>query len=152
MAEYKQVKIGKLRLKGASSSGVKKNKTRKRKHDKSEATENTQITKDEDALNHGGWWRIKEYSKLQSCNVALQTYKESYVIANDNGTLSLGDLNDSHVPQVEEIFTLVVLTETKVAFKSGYGKFVDCCNQFNQLTRLAKYLKFSQNFCLQIKA
>ena len=116
MAEYKQVKIGELNLKGLSSS--KKAKSKKRKHDR---TEETIEVKDEDAINHGGWWAIKSYEQIRSCNVALQTFKGNYIIARDNGSLSVGEVHADNTPQAEEIFTLVKLTETKVSFKSGYG-------------------------------
>eukprot|EP00795_Rhopilema_esculentum_P003137 gene3137-1442_t len=119
MAEYKQVKIGKLNLKGLSSS--KKTKSKKRKHDR---TEETIEEKDEDAINHGGWWAIKSYEQIRSCNVALQTFKGNYIIARDNGSLSVGEVHVDNTPQAEEIFTLVKLTETKVSFKSGYGLIV----------------------------
>ncbi len=121
MDEYKQVKIGKLKLKGSTSTIKKKSKAKKRKHESPEDIDDNKLLKDEDAIKHGGWWAIKEYGKLQSCNIALQTYKDNYVIAKDNGSLSLGDVQNDNTPQIEEIFTLVVLSETKVAFKSGYG-------------------------------
>ena len=117
MAEYKQVKIGKLNLKGASSQ--KKTKSKKRKHEKPE--EKTEV-QDEDTVMHGGWWAIKDYEQIRSCNIALQAWRGNYVIARDNGTLRMGDIHEDNTPQVEEIFTLVKLSETKVAFKSGYGE------------------------------
>ena len=116
MAEYKQVKIGKLNLKGVSSH--KKAKSKKRKHDR--PGEKVEV-QDEDTIHHGGWWAIKEYGQIRSCNIALQTWKGTYIIARDNGTLVMGELHENSVPEVEEIFTLVKLSETKVAFKSGYG-------------------------------
>ena len=116
MAEYKQVKIGKLNLKGISSH--KKTKSKKRKHDR--PGEKVEV-QDEDTIRHGGWWAIKEYGQIRSCNIALQTWKGNYIIARDNGTLVMGELHENNVPEVEEIFTLVKLSETKVAFKSGYG-------------------------------
>ena len=117
MAEYKQVKIGKLKLKGSSSG--KKSKLKKRKRDR---TDEGVEEEDEDAINHGGWWAIKEYAHLRSCNVALQTHKGNFIKARDNGTLIAGEFHEDQSPEVEEIFTLIKLSETKVAFKSGYGK------------------------------
>ena len=116
MAEYKQVKIGKLNLKGISSH--KKVKSKKRKHEKPD--EKTEV-QDEDTIQHGGWWAIKEYGQIRSCNIALQTWKGNYIIARDNGTLVTGEFHENNAPELEEIFTLVKLSETKVAFKSGYG-------------------------------
>lgn len=117
MAEYKQVKIGKLKLKGMASH--KKAKSKKRKHEK--AVEEAEV-QDEDTVAHGGWWAIKDYGQIRSCNIALQTWKGNYILSRDNGTLVMGELHESNTPEVEEIFTLVKLSETKVAFKSGYGK------------------------------
>ena len=125
MAEYKHVKVGKLKLKGQTSV-AKKHKSKKRSHESSDTSISTN-SKDEDAAQHGGWWAIKSFEQLQSCNVALQTFKDSNVLAVDNGTLTIGDDHGgtedgpSHGPAPEEIFTLVKLNETKVAFKSGYG-------------------------------
>ena len=111
------MKIGKLTLKGVSSH--KKAKSKKRKHEKPDEKAEVQ---DEDAIQHGGWWAIKEYGQIRSCNIALQTWKGNYIIARDNGSLTMGELHENNMPDLEEIFTLVKLAETKVAFKSGYGK------------------------------
>ena len=68
---YKQVKVGKLKLKGSEDSSRKrKQKKKKRERDEDEPT-------DLDALRHGGWRKIDNFSEL-SGNVALQTFRKSY--------------------------------------------------------------------------
>ena len=132
MSEYKQVKIGKLKLKGASSSKHKKSK-KKRKHDDG-AVAVSDIPSDDDATEHGGWWSIRSFDKLNGGTVALQTCKTSYVYAVDNGTLRLGEKHLEHDegPVDEEIFTMIRISDAKVAFKSGYGKPYLCIYSENR--------------------
>jgi len=133
MSEYSQVKIGKLKLKG-SSDGKKSKKKKKRKHGdnngdtSSTTTDEGRIPADDDAKEHGGWWRIRTFEQLTGGNVALQLHNSSYVFAKDNGTLECGQSHteegSDNRPAEEEIFTMIKISSTKVAFKSGYGKYI----------------------------
>lgn len=125
MAEYKQVKLGKLKLKSSSSSSSsKKSKKKKRKHEHNNPAD--EIPEDDDAKDHNGWWRIQTFEKLTGGNVALQLYNTAYLFAVDNGTLKLGSkhIDEDNGPIAEEVFTMIRISDTKVAFKTGYGKYM----------------------------
>ena len=114
---YKQVKVGKLKLKGLSDqTHKKKNKKRKR-----EKEEESQV--DMDAIRHGGWRKVDSSEDLTG-SVAVQTHKESYIEALNTGKFGVGDPRDDgdNSPAPVEVFTAVRLTDTKIALKSGYGE------------------------------
>jgi len=129
MSEYGQVKLGKLKLKGEGKS-KKKSKKNKRKHDEEGGESSSSSTKawNEETKKYHGWWPLKTFEDLGCGIVAVQTsFKNSYIFAVDNGTLRLGSEHDDHleaIPMEEEIFTLIKISENKIAFKSGYGKYV----------------------------
>lgn len=57
--------------------------------------------------------------------MAIEYGKNSYITALDNGLFSLGIAhNDGDGPSPEEIFTAFPINDTRVAFKSGYGKYL----------------------------
>ena len=114
---YKQVKVGRLKLKGADDSSRKrKNKKRKREKEEEEPT-------DVDALRHGGWRKVENFAEV-SGNIALQTYKKSYIEALNSGMFTVGELREDggNSPAPVEVFTAVPLSDKKIALKSGYGK------------------------------
>jgi len=134
MSEYKQVKIGKLKLKGADGK-IKKKK--KRKLPKEEKTEE-EITIDEDANSHNGWWSMNSFDKLNGGTIAIQLFNNAYIFANDNGTIKPGKLHDGTEysgPKDEEMFTMIKISEIKVAFKSGYGKYISVNARGDMLAR-----------------
>ena len=123
MSEYKQVKIGKLKLKGTAN--VKHKTKKKRKHEDNNLKDNSlNIPEDDDAKNHGGWWSIETFEQLKGGIIAIQTYNNAYIFAVENGTLTLGNKHDDNDdgPEQEEMFIMVKISENKVALKSGYGK------------------------------
>jgi len=114
---YKQVKAGRLKLKGlGDSSQKKKHKKKKRERELEEPT-------DVDALRHGGWRKVENFQEMTG-NVALQTFKKSYVEALNTGLFTVGELRDDgeNSPAPVEVFTAVPLSEKKIALKSGYGR------------------------------
>ena len=114
---YKQVKVGRLKLKGLDdSSHKKKHKKKKREREEEEPT-------DADTLRHGGWRKVENFHEV-SGNIALQTFKKSYVEALNSGLFTVGELRDDgeNSPAPVEVFTAVPLSEKKIALKSGYGK------------------------------
>lgn len=125
MSEYQQVKVGKLRLKG-SDNGIKKKKKKKRKLPVDGASVVDKEEVDVDCELHQGWWCAKSYESLPIGNVAIQLFNDRYICANDNGSLSIGSEKEegSKGPDDEEIFTLIRISETKIALKSGYGKYI----------------------------
>ncbi|XP_031554594.1 protein FRG1-like [Actinia tenebrosa] len=116
MADYKQVKSGRLKLKGLNEpSKKKKQKKNKRKREDDTPT-------DTDTLRHGGWRKLENIFEV-SGNIALQTYRGSYVEATDTGSFTVGDPRDDGIncPAPVEILTAVPLSN-KIAIKSGYGR------------------------------
>ena len=116
---YKQVKVGKLKLKGSEDS------SRKRKHKKKKRERDEEEPTDLDALRHGGWRKIDSFSEL-SGNVALQTFRKSYIEALSSGLFTVGEIREDggNSPAPVEVFTAVPLSEKKIALKSGYGKLL----------------------------
>lgn len=123
MSEYSVAKSSKLVLKGESSKGSKR-KHKKHKKDKDSSSKRARPEVDEDALKHGGWWKIAKTTEITG-SVAIQFGKRAYIKALDNGLFTLGAPHDEgDGPHPEEIFTAVLINEDKVAFKSGYGKYL----------------------------
>ncbi|KAF2351125.1 Protein FRG1 [Trinorchestia longiramus] len=124
-AEYHKVKTGKLRLKGEK---VKKHKSKKRKHDEEgSGSKSDQLSSfDVDMREHGGWWKTSATHEIKG-NIAIQVGNGPvYVRAMDNGLFALGPPHDEgDGPSPEEVLTSLPTGDShKVAFKSGYGKFV----------------------------
>ncbi|XP_017785674.1 PREDICTED: protein FRG1 homolog [Nicrophorus vespilloides] len=117
MADYGNVKISKLSFKGESQKG------KKRKH-KSKKHEKEKVVVDKDSISHGNWWKVTKIEDM--CGpVAIEFGDQTYVKALDNGLFTLGaPHNEFEGPSPEEILTAVAITERKVAFKSGYGKYL----------------------------
>ena len=115
---YKQVKVGRLKLKGMDDS------SRKRKHKKKKREREEEEPTDTDALRHGGWRKIENFAEV-SGNIALQTFKKSYLEALNSGLFTVGELRDDgeNSPAPVEEFTAVQLSDKKIALKSGYGKY-----------------------------
>lgn len=128
MSEYKQVKIGKLKLKGQSSETRKKKHKKKRKLDDG----NEQSVEDlNEVKQSSGWWMLKSFEHLNCGTVAIQSsVNNAYIFAVDNGTLTLGNSREGNdlIPVDEEIFTVIQISENKIALKSGYGEFIHTFN------------------------
>ena len=126
MSEYSQVKIGKLKLKGSSSSSDKKKGKKKKRKLAENPGGDDDIPADDDAKQHGGWWKIRKFDQLAGGNVALQLHNTSYLFARDNGTLVCGDPHHEGDtgPVQEEIYTMIKISDTKIALKTGYGKYI----------------------------
>uniref|UniRef100_A0A023ELP9 Protein FRG1 homolog n=1 Tax=Aedes albopictus TaxID=7160 RepID=A0A023ELP9_AEDAL len=121
MSEYSAAKSSKLVLKGESSKG---NKRKHKKHKKDKDSKKSRVEVDEDALKHGGWWKASKIAEMTG-SVAIQFGKRAYIRALDNGSFTLGAPHDEgDGPDPEEIFTAVLINDEKVAFKSGYGKYL----------------------------
>ncbi|GAV05592.1 hypothetical protein RvY_15696 [Ramazzottius varieornatus] len=123
MAAYANVRVGKLRLKGSESSAASsmstKNKQKKRK------AEPTQNDVDKvDTTKHGGWWKASYFAELTG-PVAIEFFPFSYIKSCDNGTFTFGaPHNEGDEPYPEEILTAVRISDTRIALKSGYGKYL----------------------------
>ncbi|XP_049872580.1 protein FRG1 homolog [Pectinophora gossypiella] len=114
--EYSAVKRGKLVLKG------EKPKAKKRKHKRKDKSEDNKV--DEDALKHGGWWKVERIEDITG-SISIEFGNNSYISALDNGLFTIGaPHDDGEGPSPEEIFTAFPAGETKFALKSGYGKYL----------------------------
>ncbi|CAB3383135.1 Hypothetical predicted protein [Cloeon dipterum] len=119
MADYALAKTGKLKLKGEKE----KSKKKKRKHRKHE-DDNGEKDRQLDILKHGGWKEIDGFSELKG-SVAIEFGNSAYVKALDNGLFTLGaPHDDGDGPSPEEVLTAIIVSETKIALKSGYGKYL----------------------------
>ncbi|KAJ1527151.1 hypothetical protein ONE63_008683 [Megalurothrips usitatus] len=118
MADYEGVKAKKLVFKGE-----KKAKKRKHKKEKS-AVEDARDVVDEDAIQHGGWPSCKTTAEITG-SIAIEFGNQAYIKALDNGLFTLGAPHDhGEGPAPEEILTAFPVNESKVAIKSGYGKYL----------------------------
>ncbi|XP_018410315.1 PREDICTED: protein FRG1 [Nanorana parkeri] len=116
MAEYSNVKSTKLVLKGSKDKSKKKHKKNKRKLEESE----------DDKLDIvGNWWAVKCLGDISGM-VAIEMDKGAYIHALDNGLFTIGaphkDDDDGPVPP--EQFTAIKLSDSRIALKSGYGKYL----------------------------
>ncbi|TRY88059.1 hypothetical protein DNTS_000040 [Danionella cerebrum] len=114
MSEYSRVKSTKLVLKGVNDkSKKKKNKDKKRKRG------------DDDKLDIvGGWWTVKSFAEITG-TVAIEMHKSSYIHALDTGLFTVGaPHNEDEGPDPPEQFTAVKLSDSRIALKSGYGKYL----------------------------
>lgn len=75
-------------------------------------------------MEHGNWWKTTKVEDIRG-PVAIEFGKSTYVKALDNGLFTLGAPHSiGEGPSPEEILTAVVINEQKVAFKSGYDKYL----------------------------
>ncbi|CAH8492131.1 unnamed protein product [Schistosoma haematobium] len=145
MDSYSFVRPGKLKLKGE-----KKKKHHKRHHESKPKVEKTERILEADA--HGGWWSVKEFDEVKD-SIAIQVYVATdkpltadgfeaathsgqdannkeftgacYLSATDEGLVVIGPPRKyGEPPAPEEIFTAMQVSDTKVAFKSGYGRYL----------------------------
>ncbi|XP_057187142.1 protein FRG1 [Triplophysa rosa] len=115
MAEYSHVKSTKLVLKGLNDKKKrKKNKDKKRKRD--DGQDKPDIV--------GGWWAVKSFGEITG-TVAIEMQNNSYVHALDTGLFTVGAPHkEDEGPDPPEQFTAVRLSDSRIALKSGYGKYL----------------------------
>ncbi|GFQ66090.1 protein FRG1 [Trichonephila clavata] len=119
MSEYSKVKGGKLRLKGD-----KKSKNKVKHHEKKRKLEVETEPADDDATKHGGWWSVSVFKEI-SGPIAIEFQPHCYVKALDNGQFVLGGPHPEGTgPDPEEILTAIRVSDTKIALKSGYNKYL----------------------------
>ncbi|EZA56889.1 hypothetical protein DMN91_000987 [Ooceraea biroi] len=117
MSAYEKVRTGKLVLKG------EKSRSKKRKS-KTQEKEREVTLEDKDTITHGGWWKVKNIVEITG-TVAIEFGNQVYMKALDNGLFTLGAPHaEGESPLPEEILTAFPISETKVALKSGYGKYL----------------------------
>lgn len=139
MDAYALVKSGKLKLKGHED----KPKKRKRKSSGNSlipTTKEIRNTFGDDLAAHGGWWEISKFADIigpvaiqmtglapapecssSSTDQPLPIPPAYYLSASDDGFINLGPpRREGEPPAPEEILTAVKVSDTKVAFKTGY--------------------------------
>ncbi|XP_053134782.1 protein FRG1 [Hemicordylus capensis] len=114
MAEYTCVKSTKLVLKGAKLKSKKKNKDKGRKREE-DAKDQLDIVE--------GWWTVSNFGEITG-TVAIEMGSGTYISALDNGLFTLGAPHKDEGPNPPEQFTAVKLSDTRIALKSGYGKYL----------------------------
>lgn len=119
MAEYSNVRLSRLKFKGDK----KRKKNKKAKSEREEEKRNILIDEKDISL-HGGWWPVKTFDDFTGA-VAIELSSQSYIKALDNGLFVLGGPHpEGEGPSPEEILTAIRLSDTKIALKSGYGKYL----------------------------
>ncbi|CAL1600948.1 unnamed protein product [Knipowitschia caucasica] len=114
MDEYSRVKSTKLVLKGQNRGKKRKNKDKKRKAE--DGADKLDIV--------GGWWAVKRFGEITG-TIAIEMENNSYVHALDTGLFTLGAPHpDDEGPDPPEQFTAIKLSDTRIALKSGYGKYM----------------------------
>ncbi|KAF4523447.1 hypothetical protein B566_EDAN010380 [Ephemera danica] len=119
MSEYSAVRGGKLKLKGEKES-----RKRKHKHKKKDKEKGSLEAEELDLQFHGGWKSIAHFEHITG-SIAIEMGRSTYIKALDNGLFTLGAPHaDGEGPAPEEILTALKISETKIALKSGYGKYL----------------------------
>ncbi|XP_014868010.1 PREDICTED: protein FRG1 [Poecilia mexicana] len=114
MSEYSHVKSTKLVLKGQNKGKKKKHKDKKRKSGNDEDKQDIV----------GGWWCVSSFGDIAG-TVAIEMQNNSYIHALDTGLFTLGAPHgDDEGPDPPEQLTAIKLSDTRIAFKSGYGKYL----------------------------
>ncbi|KPP76917.1 protein FRG1-like [Scleropages formosus] len=72
----------------------------------------------------GGWWAVSNLGEITG-TVAIEMHGRSYVHALDTGLFTVGAPHkEDEGPDPPEQFTAVKLSDTRIALKSGYGKYL----------------------------
>lgn len=76
---------------------------------------------------HGGWWSVSQFKHVTG-PVVIEM-RGGYIRSVDDGTFTLGAPHaDGEGPDPEEVLLAIRINEDKVAFKSGYNKYVTCAD------------------------
>jgi len=114
---------GKLKLKGEKKKSKKDKKSKKRKLEES-AVDEKRAKFVEDRTEHAGWWKSEQFSEITG-PVIIEIGKLCYVKALDDGSFALGAKHsDKEGPDPEEVLVAIKVNESKVAFKSGFNKYL----------------------------
>ncbi|KAB0353063.1 hypothetical protein FD754_017920 [Muntiacus muntjak] len=116
IAKYSYVKPTKLVPEGTKAKSEKKKSKQKRKRG---ADEETQL----DIV--GIWWIVTNFGEI-SGTLAIEMDKRTYIHAPDNGLFTLGASHKEadEGPSPREQFIAVKFSDSRIALKSGYGKYL----------------------------
>ncbi|XDV14785.1 hypothetical protein PO909_014974 [Leuciscus waleckii] len=72
----------------------------------------------------GGWWTVKSFGEITG-SVAIEMHSNSYIHALDTGLFTVGAPHkEDEGPDPPEQFTAIRLSDSRIALKSGYGKYL----------------------------
>lgn len=116
MSAYTSVRGGKLKLKGKGSSLRRKRKHKQSREDSEQWAEGSR--------RHGSW--RKSCSAQDVTDQALfELHTGGYIAALDTGHFTASAPVDVHqAPEPEQVLTVVQVSETKVALKSAFGRYM----------------------------
>ncbi|CAF1274848.1 unnamed protein product [Adineta ricciae] len=125
-----QVRGGKLNLKGVDDDASHSKKRKKHSSSSSSSKKHKHVVDNEeddgeqDYVQHGGWWKVKKFHEITG-NVAIEFGTNSYAHSLDNGLFCVGPTRPfGEGPDQQQILTVIRISENKVAFKSGFGKYL----------------------------
>lgn len=122
--EYSGVKTSKLKLKGEKRKKKHKTDKRDRNNDASKQSSSSKREIEEDTSSHAGWFRLTTMEDV-SGQVCIETTHFSYIRALDNGLfISSSPHLSKEAPDPEEILSVIKAGDTRIALKSGYGKYL----------------------------
>uniref|UniRef100_H2Z7V4 Protein FRG1 homolog n=1 Tax=Ciona savignyi TaxID=51511 RepID=H2Z7V4_CIOSA len=124
MSDYQKVKTTKLTFKGEKRKKPKekKKKHKKRKRDEEEIKKEKEF--EEDMKSHGGWWKTSNIEEFKGI-VAIEMGNHTYISAMDNGYFTIGAPRpEGDGPDLPEQLTCIVVSTTKIALKTGFGKYL----------------------------
>uniref|UniRef100_A0A8C4R053 FSHD region gene 1 n=1 Tax=Eptatretus burgeri TaxID=7764 RepID=A0A8C4R053_EPTBU len=95
--------------------------SRRKKRNKKQKKEDV----DEEHLDIvAGWWAVRTIDEVTG-TIAMEMKERSFLHALDNGLFTLGAPHTDHEgPSQPEQLTAVKLSDSRIALKSGYGKFL----------------------------
>jgi len=127
MSEAYKHRSGKLCLKGEERKKSKKSKKEK-KEKKAKKRKHEDNSEKADEEDHGGWYQYKSVEEMKPGLTSIEFGDRAYVFSLDTGLFTLGvprkGEGENGSPQPEEQYFLSKLSDTKIALKSGYGKYL----------------------------
>ncbi|CAF0715898.1 unnamed protein product [Adineta steineri] len=120
------VRGGKLSLKGVDDRSKKRKKHSSSSSSKKQKplNDNEEDDGEQDYVQHGSWWKVSKFHEITG-NVAIEFGTNSYAHSLDNGLFCVGPTRPfGEGPEQEQILTAIRISDNKVAFKSGFGKYL----------------------------
>ncbi|ESO06962.1 hypothetical protein HELRODRAFT_110978 [Helobdella robusta] len=122
---YTLVKGGKLKFKKGKNKKLKGMKDSATAKTSSETNQDELANQREDTLKHGGWWKIESFLQCTGAVAIEVGATNRYVQALDSGLFCLGNEHSlGEGPEAEEILTAMKTTDSHIALKSGYNKYL----------------------------
>lgn len=121
---YVSARGGRLELKTSKHKKSHKKHKRKRKHSDSEDGATGAKIDPSELAKYAGWRACSRFEQI-TASVILEASPSAYVTSLDDGTFTLGPPHgDGEHPNPEEVMTAILINDSKIAFKTGYGKYM----------------------------